>query len=46
MWLLPHRATRPRELLPGAAVVAFGHQLVHVAVLFYFVPRLGRAEET
>lgn len=46
MWLLPHRATRPRELVPGAALLAFGHQLVQVAVLFYFAPRLGRAEET
>jgi len=46
MWLLPHRATRRRELLPGAALVAIGHQLVQVAVLFYFAPRLGRSEET
>jgi uncharacterized BrkB/YihY/UPF0761 family membrane protein len=46
MWLLPHRATRARELLPGAALLAFGHQLVQVAVIFYFAPRLGRSEET
>ena len=46
MWLLPHRATRPRELLPGAALLAVGHQLLQIAVLFYFVPRLGRSEET
>jgi len=32
--------------VPGAALLAFGHQLVQVAVLFYFAPRLGRAEET
>jgi uncharacterized BrkB/YihY/UPF0761 family membrane protein len=46
MWLLPHRATRPIELLLGALVVAVGHQLVQVAVLFYFAPKLGDAEET
>jgi uncharacterized BrkB/YihY/UPF0761 family membrane protein len=46
MWLLPHRATRARELLPGAALLAFGHQLVQIAVVFYFAPRLGRSEET
>lgn len=46
MWLLPHRASRPRELLPGAVLVAVGHQLVQVAVLVYFAPRLGESEET
>jgi uncharacterized BrkB/YihY/UPF0761 family membrane protein len=46
MWLLPHRATRPRELLPGAVLVAVGEQLIRVAVVFYFAPRLGRSEET
>ena len=46
MWLLPHRATHPRELLPGAVLVTVGHQLVQVAVIFYFAPRLGRSAET
>jgi uncharacterized BrkB/YihY/UPF0761 family membrane protein len=46
MWLLPHRARHPSDLLPGAALVAAGHQLVQVAVLFYFAPKLGDAEET
>jgi uncharacterized BrkB/YihY/UPF0761 family membrane protein len=46
MWLLPHRVTRMRELLPGALLVAVGVQLLQVAVLFYFAPRLGRSEET
>jgi uncharacterized BrkB/YihY/UPF0761 family membrane protein len=46
MWLLPHRATHVSELLPGAVLVAAGHQLVQIAVLFYFAPRLGRSEET
>jgi uncharacterized BrkB/YihY/UPF0761 family membrane protein len=46
MWLLPHRATHPRELLPGAALFAGGHQLVQVVVLFYFAPELGERRET
>jgi uncharacterized BrkB/YihY/UPF0761 family membrane protein len=46
MWLLPHRAARPRELLPGAALVAVGSVVLQVAVVFYFAPRLGRSEET
>jgi len=46
MWLLPHRATRARELLPGACAVAIGHQLVQVVVLLYFAPKLGDSEET
>ena len=46
MWLLPRRATTPRDLLPGALLVAVGAQLIQIAVLFYFAPRLGRSEET
>ena len=46
MWLLPRRATRIQELLPGALLVAVGTMLVQVAVVFYFAPRLGRSEET
>jgi uncharacterized BrkB/YihY/UPF0761 family membrane protein len=46
MWLLPHRATDVRELLPGALLVAVGYELVQIAVIFYFAPRLGRSEET
>lgn len=46
MWLLPRRATTVRELLPGALLVAVGAQLIQIAVLFYFAPRLGRSEET
>jgi uncharacterized BrkB/YihY/UPF0761 family membrane protein len=46
MWLLPHRATHPRELLPGALLVSVGHQIVQIVVIFYFAPRLGRSEET
>ncbi len=46
MWLLPRRATDVRELLPGALLVVVGAQLLQIAVLFYFAPRLGRSEET
>jgi uncharacterized BrkB/YihY/UPF0761 family membrane protein len=45
MWLLPHRAERWQELLPGAVLVAVGSQLLQVAVVFYFAPRLGRSSE-
>jgi uncharacterized BrkB/YihY/UPF0761 family membrane protein len=46
MWFLPHGEARLRHLLPGAALVGVGYQIVTVAVLFYFAPRLGRAEES
>lgn len=46
MWLLPRRATSVRDLLPGALLVAVGVQLIQIAVIFYFAPRLGRSEET
>jgi membrane protein len=46
MWLLPNRAAHPRELLPGAVLVAVVAQLMQIAVIFYFAPRIGRAEET
>jgi len=46
MWLLPHRAAHTRELVPGALLCTVGHQLVQIAVIFDFAPRLGRSEET
>ncbi len=46
MWLLPRRATSIRDLLPGALLVAGGVQLIQIAVVYYFAPRLGRSEET
>jgi uncharacterized BrkB/YihY/UPF0761 family membrane protein len=46
MWLLPQRASRARELLPGAVLVATGQQLLQIAVVFYFAPKLGDSEET
>jgi uncharacterized BrkB/YihY/UPF0761 family membrane protein len=45
MWLLPHRAARWQQLLPGAALLAVGAQLVQVAVVFYFAPKIGRSSE-
>jgi uncharacterized BrkB/YihY/UPF0761 family membrane protein len=45
MWLLPRRAERWQELLPGAALVAVGFQLLHAAVVFYFAPKLERSSE-
>jgi uncharacterized BrkB/YihY/UPF0761 family membrane protein len=45
MWLLPHRADRWQELLPGAALVTVGVQLMHAAVVFYFAPKLERSSE-
>jgi membrane protein len=45
MWLLPHRVERWQELLPGAVLVAVGAQLVNVAVVFYFAPKIGRSSE-
>lgn len=45
MWLLPHRALRWPELIPGAVLVAVGSQLITVAVAFYFAPKIGRSSE-
>ena len=45
MWLLPRRAERWQELVPGALLVSVGTQLVSVAVVFYFAPRIGRYSE-
>ncbi len=46
VWLmdkLPHRASSWRDLLPGAVLVAVGVQLMHIAVVLYIAPRLGRS---
>jgi len=45
MWLLPRRAERWQELVPGAVVIAVGAQLISVAVVFYFAPKIGRSSE-
>jgi uncharacterized BrkB/YihY/UPF0761 family membrane protein len=45
MWLLPRRAERWQELVPGAVLVAVGAELVSVAVVFYFAPKIGRSTQ-
>lgn len=45
MSLLPNRAERWQDLLPGALLLAVGSQLIHVAVVFYFAPKLERSSE-
>ncbi|MGH3061107.1 MAG: YhjD/YihY/BrkB family envelope integrity protein, partial [Gaiellaceae bacterium] len=45
LWLLPRRTERWQDLLPGALVVAVGTELLHVAVAFYFAPKLERSSE-
>jgi uncharacterized BrkB/YihY/UPF0761 family membrane protein len=44
MWFLPHPPVRFRDLLPGAVLIGIGNQVVSVVVVYYFAPRLGRAE--
>jgi uncharacterized BrkB/YihY/UPF0761 family membrane protein len=41
---LPHRGSW-RALVPGAVIVGVGLELVHLAVVLYLVPRLGRSSE-
>jgi uncharacterized BrkB/YihY/UPF0761 family membrane protein len=45
MWLLPRRTERWQELVPGAVLVAAGSQLLSLAVVFYFAPKIGRSSE-
>jgi uncharacterized BrkB/YihY/UPF0761 family membrane protein len=45
MRLLPNRAERWQDLLPGALLLAGGTELVQVAVVFYFAPKLERSSE-
>jgi membrane protein len=45
LWLLPRRTDRWQDLLPGALVAAVGTELIHVAVAFYFAPKLERSSE-
>jgi membrane protein len=43
--LLPNRAERWQDLLPGALLLAVGTELVQVAVIFYFGPKIERSSE-
>jgi uncharacterized BrkB/YihY/UPF0761 family membrane protein len=45
MWLLPRRTERWQELVPGAVLVSVGSQVISLAVVFYFAPRIGRSSE-
>lgn len=48
LWImdrLPHRSTSWRDLLPGAVLVALGTQMIHLAVVLYLAPKLGRSSE-
>jgi membrane protein len=45
MWLLPRRAERWQDLLPGAILIAVGSQVLSLAVVFYFAPKIGRSSE-
>jgi uncharacterized BrkB/YihY/UPF0761 family membrane protein len=41
--LLPHADADWRALLPGALMFAAGQAVLHLATVYYFAPRLGRA---
>jgi len=45
MALLPHAEAPLRALLPGALLMAFGIQAIHIFVALYLGPRLGRSSE-
>ena len=48
LWImdkLPHRSDSWRDLLPGALLVAFGAQVIHLAVVLYLAPKIGRSSE-
>ncbi len=45
MWLLPHADAPLRALLPGAVLIGVGTQGIHLFVVLYLVPRLGRSSE-
>ena len=42
---LPHRSTSWRDLLPGAVLVALGTQVIHLTVVLYLAPKIGRSSE-
>jgi len=48
LWImekLPHRGDGWRDQLPGAVLVALGTQLIHLAVVLYLAPKIGRSSE-
>ena len=48
LWImdkLPHRGSSWRDQLPGAVLVGVGTQLIHLAVVLYLAPKIGRSSE-
>jgi len=48
LWImekLPHRSSSRRDLLPGALLVAVGTQVIHLVVVLYLAPKIGRSSE-
>ncbi len=48
LWImdkLPHRGSSWRDQLPGAVLVGLGTQLIHLAVVLYLAPKIGRSSE-
>ena len=45
MWLLPHGEAPWTALLPGAAIVAIGTQVLHLVVVLYLAPKLSHSTE-
>ena len=48
LWImdkLPHRGGSWRDQLPGAVLVGLGTQLIHLAVVLYLAPKIGRSSE-
>jgi uncharacterized BrkB/YihY/UPF0761 family membrane protein len=43
MTLMPHANATLRALIPGAAVVAVGIELMHILVVLYLAPKLSRS---
>jgi uncharacterized BrkB/YihY/UPF0761 family membrane protein len=43
--LLPHRDAPWTALLPGAVVVAIGMELLHIATVYYFTPKISSSSK-
>ena len=43
--LLPHADATRRALLPGAALAALGAQAIHLVVVLYLAPKVGRSSQ-
>lgn len=45
-WALPHRNASWTELVPGAVLVAFGFQILHVLTMWLAIPKLQSSTST